>query len=464
MRNIKEGLIFNDSWFSPGEGMFTALAKICCANRCSARTVARSVFLKNSLPDGVLSPGFSLLSEHWIKKAILARTGGIAEQLSEMMPAGLPTYFRDLVMSKKRFRYCQRCLDMGYQSYICQIDAMYLCPVHDCVLLDGCQGCNAPTGAYELGGKSNFAMLCNVCGKPMGGCWADAFHSWSNFDVSAYRRLALILPNIKNISFYEMASWKAYFQCFAPHKFNSALFGHILNVLDIRDFNDYVVPEVLGRPSRRLLVPIEPTPAKTTWEADDGVCQYVKSLQRQEERYQKNVPVALDAFKSVRDQHLASIDEQRMLKVEWSHLRYNPHASVVVLVNSCDHEVFAHHLFCNKFLNPAKWYKPIFRPSALSIATDILMDFESWREFFSFAYEAELRFAKYWCELTEGWPEGGRKWLDLFYKLASILDASVNSSACGLLISKNLNDAALSSTGYMFVSVTLASDFQPMAS
>lgn len=188
---MADGLVFCDSWFLPGEGPFTVLAKLAIANVLNANRIYR-VFGVRSTPTRDASPhGRSLLQLEWLARSrsapLLAANLWSRSLLSQSQRWG------QAVASDRALRYCPTCLSMGYQSSLCQIEGLVRCPQHNDLLLDHCKNCNAPTPPYALTAEAfDEPLVCTHCRKAYASIWAsgggDLFQKQVESE-SAYRRL-----------------------------------------------------------------------------------------------------------------------------------------------------------------------------------------------------------------------------------------------------------------------------------
>lgn len=168
--HLVDGLAVSDNWFSPGEGPFTALAKLAIANVLDAKRICRVFGVRPSQrPDAALH-GRSLLHLQW-----LARSRTAPQLAANLWKRGLLNQsgrWGRAVASDRALRYCPTCLAMGYQSVICQVEGLVRCPQHGDWLLDHCIACKAPTPRYALTADAfDEPLICGRCQTPYAPIW-----------------------------------------------------------------------------------------------------------------------------------------------------------------------------------------------------------------------------------------------------------------------------------------------------
>lgn len=68
---------------------------------------------------------------------------------------------------KRSLRFCPLCLAMGFHSHLFQLEAVALCPYHQCALKSDCPHCGGPLGCPELiPDQLRNPLCCATCGKP----------------------------------------------------------------------------------------------------------------------------------------------------------------------------------------------------------------------------------------------------------------------------------------------------------
>lgn len=176
-------------WYSTGEGPYTALAKICIANAMTARELCAA--LGSSLIEAQAFPvhGRSLLDMRWARGEKM-RSGALLGDIRVRCLAQATDRWWRALASDRRLRFCPSCIACGFQSMLCQLDALTHCPVHGDTIVDACPACGAETPRYAIT-KEGFErpMICPHCETPYAPCWAPAnpVGNWEGpCDVRAY--------------------------------------------------------------------------------------------------------------------------------------------------------------------------------------------------------------------------------------------------------------------------------------
>ncbi len=189
--HLSDGLVVSDSWFSPGEGPFTVLAKLAIANVLDAKRICRVFGVQPSQRPDANPHGRSLLHLEW-----LARSRSAPQLALGLLKRGLLSQserWGRAVASDRVLRYCPTCLAMGYQSAICQVEGLVRCPQHNDWLLDHCRTCNAPTPRYALTAEAfDEPLICGHCRTAYAPIWdpAGGGQFWMRMgDQSDYLRI-----------------------------------------------------------------------------------------------------------------------------------------------------------------------------------------------------------------------------------------------------------------------------------
>lgn len=211
--HLTDGLVCCDSWFTPGEGPFTVLAKLAIANVLNANRIYR-VFGVRATPTREATPhGRSLLHLEWLARSrsapLLAANLWSRSLLSQSQRWG------QALASDRALRYCPTCLSMGYQSSLCQVDGLDRCPQHNDLLLDHCKNCNAPTPPYAVTAEAfDEPLVCIHCRKAYASIWASADGSLFRSQVEDegdYRLLSQWFGRVEtlNIQWPDSVAWLA---------------------------------------------------------------------------------------------------------------------------------------------------------------------------------------------------------------------------------------------------------------
>lgn len=210
---LNDGLICCESWFTPGEGPFTVLAKLAIVNVLSANRICQVFGVKPSSTQEATPHSRSLLHLEWLtrsRSAPLLSTKLWSRGLLHQSPRWGQT-----VSSDRAFRYCPTCLAMGYQSSLCQIDGLARCPQHNDLLLEHCVNCNAPTPRYAITTAAfDVPLVCIHCGKAYAPIWdsigGDLFKRRIP-DEGEYLRLGQWIGRVEalNIQWPDHVGWLA---------------------------------------------------------------------------------------------------------------------------------------------------------------------------------------------------------------------------------------------------------------
>jgi hypothetical protein len=206
---------WNALWAGPHEALSLAM-KYAWANALDAKGACKSLFGKSlGASQSPRIHGRSLLIPRWISENTPGLTG-----IGSLVLAGcLERYtgrWTHMISTDANFRYCPLCIDQGYQSALCQIDALRRCPVHGISLLDQCRRCGAKTCRYAISADSLGAPFCCwSCGVPLG----DRFdpRTWKSVDIksrsrAAFLPLALFLQQVSQ----SQLAWHQWDEWFGP--------------------------------------------------------------------------------------------------------------------------------------------------------------------------------------------------------------------------------------------------------
>ena len=158
---LADGLVVPDSWFSPGEGPFTILAKLAIVNVLSAKRICKFLGVRTCQTRSV-THGRSLVHLEWLARCRSAPM--LTELLWKRGLLSQTERWGRALGSDRALRYCPTCLAMGYQSSLCQVEALVRCPQHNDVLLDYCATCKAPTPRYAVTAEAfDEPLICAHC-------------------------------------------------------------------------------------------------------------------------------------------------------------------------------------------------------------------------------------------------------------------------------------------------------------
>jgi len=155
----REGLIWAPSWSLPTDSGYGKCSKLASLSSIGLRALCQRMFggQKHSK-----SHGRSLLDTDWC-----VGVGTIAE---EVYRAGIRRQLGDWGSHVARFdclRYCPACINEGFHSILCQVDAIALCPAHGLPLITICRGCHRQTAPPIVATLEN-PFRCTSCGVFLG--------------------------------------------------------------------------------------------------------------------------------------------------------------------------------------------------------------------------------------------------------------------------------------------------------
>ena len=210
---LEDGLIGCGQWRSRFEGPYTQLAKIGMLNALDAGGLCKELF-RMGLVTGRAEPlhGRSLLGGPWLPLDGLRHP--VAKSIASHALSHLCGPWASWIASDHRFRYCQSCLDRGFQSAIYQIDGLEVCPVHGDPLLATCPSCGAAAPPYALTRESlDFPCHCPKCGTAYSDAWTSAgfMDKWQT-PAHEYRLASLYAwlrrLNRVDIDWPELRAWR----------------------------------------------------------------------------------------------------------------------------------------------------------------------------------------------------------------------------------------------------------------
>lgn len=176
---LVDGLVVDDKWFLPGEGPFTVLAKVAIVNVLDSRLLCRFLGVKAKSSQATVHSR-SLLNLDWLVSSQSAPT--LSAHLWKRELINTSTRWGQSIASDRALRYCPTCLSMGYQSSLCQVEALIRCPQHNDLLIDHCQSCRTPTPRYAITAEAfDEPLNCTQCRAP----YAPV---WNQFDGDQFRK------------------------------------------------------------------------------------------------------------------------------------------------------------------------------------------------------------------------------------------------------------------------------------
>jgi hypothetical protein len=407
MLALREQLTWSPRWSSPAEGAYTRLAKLARVNRLSlatwkshvfgvdARLIRKQPFHRNSCANG-----------EWMANRTPAARSNWA---SELRDATLTPIFADrisCVAGDEYLRYCPVCIDHGFQSALCQVDAVVRCPIHHALLTTFCRQCGQPTGRYALDNSFNKPLQCSHCEMPLGRAWKeDAPPRWDfDCDIEPLTRIARQLGLIRRVRWFSREAWDAHFEHHRTADVRTATLGLLRcaegSTVDQNIFHAATLHDL------QLRIEVRPRPDELR------------------EFHDRN---AVEAFAELSAHLLNGLGASRMLEaLRTETLKLGWYPDRVEWVGSTDYKLLAYVLWRSR---AATWDSPwpvgSLRRGALSWASEFHIERQDWIKILKLGYQAEVRFARWWCDRTIGLSRNSDEWRGLMSKYRSFFDVRV---------------------------------------
>lgn len=201
------GIGWCSRWNVTGEGPYSLAAKILNANDLKSRYFRSVICWKSSKRVSLLDPR---PTGSTIEPA--ATLGRILHDAS--LSARIPHLYSELA-DDQTLRYCAKCMAIGFQAAIAQIQGIERCPIHGEIHRNTCIRCGSKTPPYFLQDGSIPGFSCRTCGAPFGGDIAidrrlDVWTSPDNLHrLDPIHRWLTLLGNSKGISWINVSEWNA---------------------------------------------------------------------------------------------------------------------------------------------------------------------------------------------------------------------------------------------------------------
>lgn len=190
------------NWFGVCEGPYTVFAKLVIGNGLIQEDLLKGLNARLLKSNPAQLHGRTFLDLSWARPTCPAYADLIAEVTKRTLSQSNPRWWRCLA-SDNALRYCPQCIAQGFQSVLCQIDGLTLCPVHNVPIVDRCLSCNRKTPRYALTEEILLSPLtCPDCEVAYGAAWSPENHfaSWHSMPARAYETLGRELQQVERLS------------------------------------------------------------------------------------------------------------------------------------------------------------------------------------------------------------------------------------------------------------------------
>jgi hypothetical protein len=439
---LREGLTYSPRWFDPQEGAYTALAKIAIPNRISFKMLRHQILGARYQPTTrvVGQHNLTCLTSKWMIRAERASAGTIARDLSERTLSGV---FGEQTLDfagDEHFRYCPACLDLGFQSPLCQIDALVRCPIHRAPILDHCRHCKHPTGRYAFDSSFLRQLRCTNCEEPLGRAWGeDACLQWPvRQDTRPYGALANVFKQIRRLDWIERRGWDEHFDLLPASQKRIANFAFAVKAQELGVPLELLHPALSRVGGERLRMVACRNCSIDPSSETEIVFRELWAEYRQE--------VGIAQFAIARVSETIKIASPTRM-VEW--------------VGSNNSPVLAGYLWCNRFCHWAHETEIHLRKGHPRWSRDCKVSRDNWRQYFLLARRAEERFATKWCEATRYLQRQDSEWRELVTQHAAIL-RSRQPQSMGIVTVAQQGDEANLETRRVSIACELGSNYFPL--
>ncbi len=391
-------LAFNPAWLSEEEGAFTGLAKLAAANVLTTSALSPLLF-------GTKSPSIRnvhrahqrcLLVNFWNQDVEAERRPLQWDAISRWTLDAFAGQWAKILGSEERMRFCPTCMRHGYQSSLCQIDAMVRCPAHRDLISDECLDCGGPTPPYTFEGATHNVFKCGLCNAASWGVKnPSALLKWRRMPgLQDYIQVAMRLAPLQRATFMDRESWDERFRHRAPQVKRIAEFNLLHRALHLRlpseCFTRQIAQVVVSRArmrSRETAVHVDISPRSR-------LVAYNSQL--------RLIRLSLGE---------RSTTARRIAEVRTDQL---PHS--LEPEDFADSEVLAYCLFRLRFesdprlLSESDVRARSIRPAILELMMRFGPDEQECRKFVAACYLADLSFCKMLRDRAEGFARGECTW------------------------------------------------------
>ncbi|MEJ8850824.1 hypothetical protein [Variovorax rhizosphaerae] len=384
------GLTWYPTWLSDGEGPYTRMAKLAAANPLPPVTLRRLLLNEHSSSkySQVTQPN-SFLSNGWMRRG--AKRCAWSNSLANSALSATLGDWTTRLAGDRHVRYCPACLEMGFHSSVCQMDALLICPLHGQAMQSTCVHCGA--GAPAFAWDDCTPMACTHCLMPLSAAWSPSGAlRWKLMPgAQQYSTLEKRLEPLRHANWTDPDGWACRYSgkdaINAKRRAEGALLVHVLGIPATDDIGGMwpSTPEVMILPLGQLA---SARVSEDMCRIYEGFCESIApSLGRAE------AEKSVQCFLSVRDRAFRVGDFR-------------------------DERSFAYILFRRRF-------EVTDRPNGQHLATQFLSesmkgllptfstDLEAWRRFLDLCYRAELRYCEFLHDRTHGLVPGEPAWKEV---------------------------------------------------
>ncbi len=258
----REGLIWSPAWSLPTDSAYGKCCKLASMISIGHGELCERMFGGRGASQVVSK---SLLDTGWCMGA----AGTIAEEISlagtqHRWGAWAPNVFRF-----DRLRYCAACFAEGFHSLYSQLDALALCPAHQCSFLASCGKCGHPTAPLAVGAVTR-PFGCLACGAFLGDGRPGATRNWAcRSTAQAYAELFPADQRAPSAQCLISGSWNLSDRCSPIHEAERVLNFRVAVEFGQWDVDTRVFDPALGAIVSRRIDPWRQggeIPARPDWE------------------------------------------------------------------------------------------------------------------------------------------------------------------------------------------------------
>ncbi len=314
------------------------------------------------------------------------------------------------IANDKFFRYCPTCLSYGFQSSICQIDAIERCPVHGDALRNTCAVCGALTPRYAWDRTlqvDHGVLCCSKCGKAYALAWNRShWFKWRPMPgAEIYVEMEKDLSRVITVRRINVRSWDWRLDTLTKSEQRKSEFFLLKRLLGLRTVSSCVSGQSPIRSVLRISLPL-----------DKGTGREGKSDLESEE-----LATLRQGYERARTQAEGMMEDGKQLLDE---IKANPQlrdqgTPLQLLRSFSKPRTFAALLF--RFRN--ELYPRLLdfdQPATIRWIPGYLHNLflgrfypgtaARWERFFWTCYRAELRFISFMEQHTRGLSEGDDSW------------------------------------------------------